>query len=212
MVTLLLVRHGFSVGNKTNTFTGHLDVPLCDVGIKQAELVSDYILQNFKVDAIYSSPLSRAINTIKKVSDTLSIPLYTDEGLKEIYGGSWEGITFQQMEKDDPEYYQKWSNNKGTVRCPDGESMEDAGLRALESIKKICAENDGKTLVISSHGGVLRSLRCYLSGMSIDKFNDLPWMPNASISIVKYDKGEFFPIEFGMTEHLKGLSTNLPNL
>lgn len=212
MVTLLLVRHGFSEGNKTNTFTGHLDVPLCDVGIKQAELVSDYILKNYKVDAVYSSPLSRAINTVKKVADTLSIPLHVDEGIKEIYGGEWEGVSYKQIEEQDPVFYRKWSDNKGTVHCPNGESMEEAGLRALKSIRKICEENDEKIIVISSHGGVLRALRCFLSGLSIESFNDLPWMPNASISIVSYQDGKFEPIEFGFTDHLNGLSTNLPNL
>ncbi len=212
MVTLVLVRHGFSEGNKTNTFTGHLDVPLCDIGFKQAELVSDYVLKNFKIDLIYSSPLSRAIDTVKKVADTLNLPIKTDDMLKEIYGGKWEGVTFSDIEKQDPEYYRKWSENKGIVHCVDGESMEEAGLRALKVIDKICRENDGKTILIASHGGVLRSLQCYFSGIPIERFNDLPWTPNASIAVVNYQDGKYIPQAFGITEHLKDLQTNLPNL
>lgn len=212
MVTLLLVRHGFSVGNKTNTFTGHLDIPLCDLGIKQAELVSDYILKNYKVDGIYSSPMSRAVDTVKKISDKLNLPINLNKDLIEIHGGDWEGMNFKDMEEKYPEEFKSWTDNKGLVRCPNGESMKDAGDRAYKALVEICNSNPDKTLVIASHGGVLRTLRCYFSGLGIESFNDVPWAPNASISIVQFENGKFLPKGFGITEHLNDLTTNLPNL
>ncbi len=212
MVELILVRHGYSKGNKDSMFTGHMDVPLIDVGFKQAELVSDYILENFKVDAIYSSPMSRSSETVRKVADTLNLPIILDKGLIEIHGGDWEGVTFEDIAKRDPEFFKHWWENKGVVRCPNGESMEDAGKRAMVALKKICEENDGKTLVIASHGGVIRSLQCLLLGVDMNNFNSIPWMPNASISILEYENGKFNPIKFGITEHLGDLSTNLQNI
>ena len=212
MVTLLLVRHGFSQANKTNSFAGHTDVPLCDLGFKQAELVSNYIVENFKPDAIYSSPMSRSIDTVIKVSKVLSIPLIIEQDLIEIHGGDWEGMTWTDMEKLYPEYYANWSEHKGVLRCPNGESMEEAGKRALKAIERIAKENDGKTLVIASHGGIIRTLQCFLTNTDIANFNTVPWTPNASISIVEYKNGVFTPKVFGITEHLNGLTTNLPNI
>ena len=212
MVKLILVRHGFSQGNKDGKFTGHLDVPLVDVGLTQAELVSNYILANYKVDGIYSSPMSRAAETVRKVADTLNLPIVLVQDLIELNGGDWEGVTFEDIAKRDPEFFNHWCEHKGTVRCPNGESMEDAGRRAYKALTEICENNDGKTLVIASHGGVIRSLQCLFYGIDLSNFNSTAWMPNASISIVEYDKGKFNPIKFGITEHLGDLSTNLKNV
>ena len=82
----------------------------------------------------------------------------------------------------------------------------------IKAIERICLENDGKTLVIASHGGIIRTLQCFLTNTDIANFNTVPWTPNASISIVEYKKGVFTPKVFGITEHLNGLTTNLPNI
>lgn len=211
MVTLIFVRHGFSESNKTNTFTGHLDIPLCDIGYKQAELTSDYILQNFKPTKIYSSPLCRVVDTVKKVADTLSIPLIKQPELIEMYGGDWEGLTATQMKEQYADYLEKWNANKGLVPCPNGESMYQAGVRALKALDKICAENDGETLVIASHGGVIRALQCFFTGLPIENIDQLDWTPNASISIVEYNDGKYTPKRLNIAEHLEGLQTNITN-
>jgi len=211
MVTLILVRHGFSVANRENYFAGHTDIPLADVGFEQANRVCDYVCKNFKPDAVYSSPLLRCIDTVKGISTALSIPLILDDGLIEVFGGDWEGVKFTEIYAKNQEHFLAWNNNKGIVPCLNGESMGDAGKRALKTIEKIASENDGKTLVIASHGGVLRAIQCLLSGLPLEKFDDIPWTPNACISIVEYDKGKFTPKVFAITEHLEGLNTNLPN-
>jgi hypothetical protein len=67
MTTILLVRHGFSVANSKGIFAGHTDVELSQTGVLQAELVCDYVNQNFKVDAVYSSDLQRAFKTVEGI-------------------------------------------------------------------------------------------------------------------------------------------------
>ena len=52
---------------------------------------------------------------------------------------------------------------------------------------------------------------CKMLGLTLEKFDDIPWTPNACISVVEYDKGKFTPKVFAITEHLEGLNTNLPN-
>ena len=75
MVTFLIVRHGFSASNVQATFTGQLDAPLIEKGFLQAEVVSKYIYDNYKVDAIYSSDLSRAVDTITPLSKACNLPI-----------------------------------------------------------------------------------------------------------------------------------------
>ena len=95
MLEILIVRHGHSVANDLGIFAGATDVPLSQIGNQQAELVSNYILQNYTIDAIYSSELSRAKNTVSLVSEKLAIPIITNPSFNEIYGGKWENETFE---------------------------------------------------------------------------------------------------------------------
>ena len=75
MVTIYLVRHGYSVANDQKFFAGSSDVKLSAIGEQQAQLVSDYILNNLKSDKIYSSSLSRAYDTISKVGEGFNLPI-----------------------------------------------------------------------------------------------------------------------------------------
>ena len=70
MVKILLVRHGQSLSNDSGTITGQIDSPLSNLGLKQAELVSNYIFKNYSVNAIYSSDLTRAVDTLKPLSSS----------------------------------------------------------------------------------------------------------------------------------------------
>ena len=79
MTTILIVRHGFSESNKLKTFTGHIDAPLSDVGVEQARLTCEYIEKNYIIDNIYSSDLSRAVNTLKPLADALGIEIIKEK-------------------------------------------------------------------------------------------------------------------------------------
>ena len=68
MVKFIVVRHGFSSSNLDKTLTGHLDAPLVEMGYKQGQAVSEYIFNNYKIDAIYSSDLIRAVQTVEKLA------------------------------------------------------------------------------------------------------------------------------------------------
>ena len=88
-----LVRHGQSLGNLTNTFLGHTDLDLSDLGYSQAKSVCQY-LSDRQIDVIYSSDLLRAYNTAKPLSRLLNKEINKSYNLREIYAGEWEGKTF----------------------------------------------------------------------------------------------------------------------
>ena len=93
---IILVRHGESLGNHDKKFLGHFDLDLSQLGYKQAELVGKHF-KDIIVDAIYSSDLKRAYNTVLPVSKCKNIPIITSKNLREIYAGSWESLTFSDI-------------------------------------------------------------------------------------------------------------------
>ena len=86
--TLILVRHGNSVTNVTNTFAGSLDAELNEMGNKQARLTAEY-LKKFKIDKIYSSDLKRAYNTAVPIAEFHNMKIEKNEGLRELFAGDW---------------------------------------------------------------------------------------------------------------------------
>lgn len=209
MTTLIIVRHGFSLSNKDNTFTGQLDIPLSEVGYKQAELCSDYILNTYKVDAIYSSDLSRAQDTIKKVSEKTGLPVQTEKALREIYGGEWEGMTSTAIYEQYPEMQDKWAHDIGRCRCPDGESLEETGARAYAKLLEIAKKEKGKTVVVATHAGVIRSVECIIRGYGADRMKEVEWVSNASVTELFFDGEKFTEGKIGYDEYLSGIKTEL---
>ena len=75
MTKLLLIRHGFSSGNKEKRFSGQMDLPLSEEGLRQAHLACEYILNNYQVGALYASDLVRAVDTVEPLSKELGLPI-----------------------------------------------------------------------------------------------------------------------------------------
>lgn len=190
MTTLLFIRHGYSEGNKDHRFSGQMDFPLDEAGRLQALDVADYLCNTYHVDAIYSSDLSRAYNTVKPLSDALSLPIHTEKALREIDVGLWKGVLRSEVEKLYPETYEIYQKNPGLVRFDGGESFLEMRERALNAVQKIVAENKGKTVVIATHGGVIRVLRTVWENIPLERMVEIPQVPNASVTVVKYE-GEF---------------------
>ena len=91
--TFIIVRHGQSEANVKAYFAGRtVDSPLTELGHKQAEIMSEYVLKKYKIDAVYSSTLSRAVNTARTVADKLGLKVNEDGRLNEIDGGLWNNM------------------------------------------------------------------------------------------------------------------------
>ena len=83
MTTLLLIRHGQSVANLENVFGGHLDKPLTELGLRQAQLTADFIKENFAVDAVYASDLMRAYVTGQTTAERFGLTAIPDRQLRD---------------------------------------------------------------------------------------------------------------------------------
>ncbi len=207
--TLILVRHGYSVSNDLKYFTGGMDIPLTETGKLQAEKCAVY-LKDTPADFIYSSDLSRAMDTAKPISEVLHLPIVPDSALREISAGLWEGEYFTELEKRFPESYRTWKENIGLAVCDGGESVRDFSKRIIKGVTAIAERHPEKTIIITTHATPIRVLCTVASGLPIEKMAEIPWVKNASINIFEYEDGAFQIVKKDLTDHLGDLKTALP--
>ena len=205
MTRLVISRHGFSEYNRTRQYTGQKDVSLTELGLMQAKCTAEYIAGTYKIDAIYSSDLIRAMSTALPLSEALGIPVIKEPLIKEIDGGLWEDLYMNEVEERFPEDYAVYTSTIGLARCTGGESLEELQNRALKGMIKIAEANDGKTVYVSTHGGVLLALTAYWMGLPLAKMHETPPATNSSVTEVTYDKGKFTIIKYSYDDHLGDL-------
>ena len=210
MTTLIFVRHGESAANGKGCFAGQLDIPLSERGQEQAIRAANYIAKTYQVDAIYSSDLSRAYDTAKPIAKAFGLEIQTNRGLREINSGDWQGLSFNELQEKYADGYGVWLKDIGNAVCPHGEPVKELFARVWATVKKIAEENDGKTVVITTHATPIRSLCCGLTGLPVEDMKNVPWVSNASLTIVKAEKGECSLIEKDYNEYLSDLQTRFP--
>lgn len=164
------IRHGETDYNIEFKLQGHLDIPLNENGIRQAERARDE-LQDLKIDIIYSSPLSRARQTAEIINEKHGSKLVFDDRIKEVFGGPLQG-----------ECMKKWSKEKldrvhVNPESFGAESIAHLCMRVEEFFKEI--ENSDKNILIVSHGGVYRALYRYLNKIEEYDF-DMEKLENAT--------------------------------
>lgn len=207
MVKILIVRHGHSLGNEQNLITGLYDCDLSTTGCNQSKLLCDFIVKNIKVDAFYSSDLIRAVNTIKPAADTLGLPVSLEPDFRELGVGIWDGMPFDDIPKLYPEEFEAWTNKEPNFAPEGGETWENLVKRSTKRLSELAAQNEGKTIMISTHGGVIKVLLEYFTGASQ---NDLEWVSNASITELWYEDDKFEIKRVSFDDYLGILTTELP--
>jgi len=170
MATLIIFRHGQSVWNLENKFTGWVDVDLTPKGIDEAKAAGEK-LKGFSFDYAYASDLKRAQNTLKISLESAGhkplTPVY-NKALNERMYGDLQGLNkAETAAKYGDEQVKIWRRSYD-VPPPNGESLKDTAARVLpyfesEIIPKLKA---GKNVVIAAHGNSLRALIMYLEKMT----------------------------------------------
>lgn len=212
MVKFIIIRHGYSCANKTGRFAGATDAPLDEIGYKQAELTTEYILKNFKIDAVYSSDLSRAYETVKAIADAFDLKVNKMKALSEINVGLWEGKKLEEIEKEFPKSYDMYMNNHGITEFDGGETYFDVIIRAKKAIEEIAKENEGKTVVIGTHGGVIRAMQAAWSDCPLEELKKATIVSNCSVTTAQYAHGKLSFTELSHESHLKYLLTQWHNI
>ncbi len=179
-----LVRHGESEWNKEGRIQGHADVPLSELGRRQARLLGERMAGE-RIDAVYSSDLSRAVDTATGALGGRDIPLVIDPNLREFSYGSWEGLTLQEVEAQDPELFAaRFTRGDNSFSAPGGEDSTDILQRVQRFLDGMAERHSpDEDLLIVGHGGSVRALAICLLGLPAADFWRLR-VGNAGVSII----------------------------
>lgn len=210
MTKFIFVRHGQSKGNLKKVFLGHTDADLTEVGYKQAELAADYLASSYKIDKIYSSDLCRAHNTAKAVANRIGVEVIDEPALREIYAGEWENKTFDRLQCEYRDDYNMWLTDIGNCTCTGGESPKDVLNRVLPKLCEIAADNPEKTVLIATHAAVIRCLECVWRGVELSEMKNIPWVTNASASVLNFDGSIWKAEVIGDDSYLGEMASGLP--
>jgi alpha-ribazole phosphatase len=170
MSELILIRHAET--DMAGTFCGHSNPDLNQAGHLQIKKLLRSI-RNEDICVVYTSDLSRAHTTAKAICETFDIECRVSEALREINFGQWEDLTWDQIERKDPTYSQRWLTEYPDLPAPGGEIFCEFERRVLSQVKQISAEAVGcsRSIAVVTHAGVLRTIQTKVWGIS----EELAW-------------------------------------
>ncbi len=203
MTEILLIRHGETAWNVSEVFRGRIDVELNETGLKQAELVAGYLGKR-KMDAVYSSPLKRALKTAEAIARRHQLEVITTPGLNDLDFGQWQGLSLKEVNEQYPEDYAVWLNHPERIKIPAGESLKDVRKRAAFLVKEVIARHTGN-VVLASHRVVHKVLICALLGLDNSHFWNIK-MDTCAMTTFSYENGRFVLTEHNNTSYLNPLN------
>lgn len=183
MRTLYLARHGQSVSNAVRRFQGMQDVPLSDLGRRQAVALSAG-LRRRPVAHVYASPLERARRTAEIVVAEHGVPLTLVPDLRELSLGEWEGRTVEEIRGMPGDPYTGWVRDPVAGCPPGGEPLACVQERVVRAVEVIAAAHpNGDDVLVVCHGGVISAYLAYILGLPLSSIWRLS-VGNGSLSRV----------------------------
>jgi len=169
MPTLVLVRHGQSLWNLENRFTGWVDVPLTEKGIAEARRAGE-LLKAFRFEVAYTSALTRAQETLRLMLEVMGAqpPVIRDQALNERHYGDLQGLNKEDTAKRYGAEQVKLWRRSYDVPPPNGESLELTAKRTLPFFDRCIAGDlrQGKNVLVVAHGNSNRSIVMQLDKLS----------------------------------------------
>jgi broad specificity phosphatase PhoE len=202
MIEIILARHGQTAWNVAEVFRGQIDIELDATGLKQAELLAEY-LSHRKLEAAYSSPLRRAAQTAEAIARHHGLTVEISPELNDIDFGEWQGLSREEVSTRYSELYPAWMSTPQRVRMPSGESLDDVRQRAVVLVNEVVGKHKG-AVVLVSHRVVHKVLICALLGLDSSHFWDIR-LDNCGLTTFEFIDGRFVLTEHNNTSFLEPL-------
>lgn len=198
---LILVRHGQTSWNVLGILQGNADVPLDATGVGQAQMLANSTY-NKTVNAVYSSPLSRAYDTANAIASAHDLHVKEEDDLKEIGVGIYTGYLNAQVPQD---IRISWSTNPD-FRMPSGipnstnlldpsyvtgiyfkgESLNMASERSWDELTDIVEDHCGENVVTVTHGGIIQVALTHVYGLPVTQYRTFT-VPTASQTVLEFE-------------------------
>jgi broad specificity phosphatase PhoE len=158
-------------------------IGLSERGRGEAEWAAER-LAKAKIAAIYASPLERAQETAGIVGRRLDLPVTVRGDLAELDFGEWTGLTFDEIRKDPR--WQVWAAHRSVACIPGGETMREVQRRVVEAMMEMRETHPDDSIILVSHGDVLRAALMFALAMPIDFYSRIE-VATASVSTIRID-------------------------
>lgn len=183
---VLLMRHGETPWNREGRVMGRREVGLDEQGRAQVRAAC-CLLKGVRPRLIFTSPLRRAHESAELVAASLGgMAVVADSRLVEVAYGYWEGMTYDQLLHD--EQYLDYRRRPLDFAPPGGETIYDVQARGLAAVNAAVGRAEGGSVLVVSHGDIIRTVLCHFAGMALGEFRRLR-VDNASLSAVGVREG-----------------------
>ena len=186
--TLLLARHGQTIWHAENRYAGVSDIGLTEEGRSQAEALGTWAAAH-RPDAIWTSPLSRAIATAEPACRALDLTPQREPDLRECDFGVVEGRTLAEFAEEVPDAAAAFRADPVTYPFPGAEDPLEAAARGAAALRRIAAAHSGERVLVVAHNTLLRLVLCSLLSIPVREYRRVfPRLRNAAISELRLGK------------------------
>lgn len=184
MTTFYLVRHGACDGLGETLWGRTAHVVLNEEGKAQAQGLGEYF-RNVKLDAVYSSPLERALETAEAIARVANVEVQQSAAFNEVDFGEWSGKSFEALARD--ERWRRFNTQRSVTSIPSGESLLDVQARVVAELEHLSEQHANASIAIVSHADVIKAAVGYVAGTPIDLLQRFEISP-CSVSIIATDE------------------------
>jgi ribonuclease H / adenosylcobalamin/alpha-ribazole phosphatase len=188
VTTLVLVRHGATVHTAAKRFSGGLggsNPGLSDEGRAQVREVADWLAPlGASIEAVVASPVRRTVESAQILAERLGLPLVEEPGLAEMEFGTWEGLTFAEVQDRWPGDLAKWL---GSVDVPagGGETFREVEDRVLSALGRVLTRYADRTVAVVSHVTPIKTLIAHALDAPLTSLFRME-LSTASVSVVSF--------------------------
>jgi broad specificity phosphatase PhoE len=199
---IYLVRHCETDHNRDGVVQGRSDLSLNATGRRQAAKLAGH-LSDVSLDAVFSSPLRRAVETATAIATTRGQTVVIEPDLVELDVGEMDGLTGAQMRERFPEFFNSWLAGPGaTIPLPGGESLEDVQERGWCFLEKLRGRGDLEQVACVTHHFVLLSLICRAVQLPLRRIRRIR-QPLGSFSVIEFRGERIQILRLNETCHLR---------
>ena len=204
VTTLLLLRHGETLWNRAGRLQGWRDSPLSTAGRAQARSLAERMAAE-RIDQLLTSDLGRTRDTAAPIAARLGLTPVADPRLRERCYGALEGMTWAEIEREDPASYQRPAKRDPEFVVPGGESAMQFRDRIVGAIDDLAERHRGGAIAVVTHGGVLGMVYRHVHRIALELPRSYS-VPNAGVNRVTVSNGSWTIERWGDVAHISGVA------
>jgi probable phosphoglycerate mutase len=204
MTRILLIRHGHVEGIVPERFRGRTEVPLSELGRRQAAATASRLAAGRRFSHIYASPMGRCLETASAIATASGAQVATLPSLTDLDYGAWQWKTYDEVRAAQPVLFARWFAAPETVRFPSGDSLQDLFARTADALRMVIERHASETVVMVGHDSVNRAILVQLLDQPLSAYWRIAQSPCA-INEIEVGEGEPRVLRVNDTAHLDAL-------